>query len=75
MSIPLQQTHPMLVHRTNPDNKPGHIAAQCWHRTNLSYVPPPPWAMLTHDSFATQTDWVLDTGATSHLTFDAGNLE
>ncbi|KAI0505062.1 hypothetical protein KFK09_016019 [Dendrobium nobile] len=56
-------------------NKPGHIAAQCWHRSNLSYTPGPPRAMLTHNPSVSSQDWILDTGATSHLTSEASNLQ
>ncbi|KAM1175312.1 hypothetical protein ACFX19_028331 [Malus domestica] len=63
--------------------KKGHIALECFHRNNFSYQGAPPPASLTamtaqssttangvpnvHD-FASADTWVVDTGATHHMT-------
>ncbi|KAI0501904.1 hypothetical protein KFK09_016849 [Dendrobium nobile] len=59
-------------------NKIGHIASNCWHRCNLSYAPPAttaPRALLAQSSPSTTQSWVLDSGASSHMTSDASNVQ
>ncbi|PKU82537.1 Retrovirus-related Pol polyprotein from transposon TNT 1-94 [Dendrobium catenatum] len=53
--------------------KPGHSAANCWHRGNFSYQANQPQAYIAHDKQPT-ADWFLDSGASSHLTADASQL-
>ncbi|PKU75893.1 hypothetical protein MA16_Dca005940 [Dendrobium catenatum] len=54
--------------------KPGHSAFKCWHRANLQYQPVSSSAFVA--SSASETgDWVLDSGATSHLTSDFTQLQ
>lgn len=53
-------------------NKIGHSAAKCWHRTNLNYVP-----AQTNQAFpaaASNSDWFLDSGASTHFTNDITHL-
>ncbi|PKU70985.1 Retrovirus-related Pol polyprotein from transposon TNT 1-94 [Dendrobium catenatum] len=70
---------------SNPSAKPtcqicgkiGHIALNCWHRCNLKFAPTvtrPPKALLAQTPSSNSHDWVLDTGATSHLTHDGSYL-
>ncbi|PKU77505.1 5'-3' exoribonuclease 2 [Dendrobium catenatum] len=58
--------------------KTGHTAPNCWHRCNLQYVPSTStnsraYYTQTQPS-ANSTEWILDSGATSHLTPDLSNL-
>ncbi|PKU68153.1 5'-3' exoribonuclease 2 [Dendrobium catenatum] len=59
-------------------SKTGHTASNCWYRCNLQYVPSTP---TNQRAYYTQTQpssntsaWILDSGATSHLTPDLSNL-
>ncbi|KAI0523042.1 hypothetical protein KFK09_005432 [Dendrobium nobile] len=57
--------------------KTGHTALNCWHRCNLKYAPTnsrPPRALLANPSTTTNQDWILDSGASAHLTPDASQL-
>ncbi|PKU68330.1 Retrovirus-related Pol polyprotein from transposon TNT 1-94 [Dendrobium catenatum] len=57
--------------------KPGHVAINCWHRCNLNYAPTTsrqPRALLAQPSSTANQDWVLDSGASSHLTLDVSNI-
>ncbi|PKU84686.1 Retrovirus-related Pol polyprotein from transposon TNT 1-94 [Dendrobium catenatum] len=49
--------------------KLGHSAFKCWHRANLQYQPQNPSAFVA-SSASENSDWVLDSGLTSHLTSD-----
>ncbi|KAI0500641.1 hypothetical protein KFK09_018857 [Dendrobium nobile] len=58
--------------------KTGHVALNCWHRCNMQYAPTTSnsnqRAYLTNSSntvTSSVSEWVLDSGATSHLTSDA----
>ncbi|KAI0493654.1 hypothetical protein KFK09_023775 [Dendrobium nobile] len=55
--------------------KSDHVAMYCWHRYNSNYSSPSSSpatkAFLTSSSPLSSTDWVLDSGAISHLTPDA----
>ncbi|KAL0928021.1 hypothetical protein M5K25_002254 [Dendrobium thyrsiflorum] len=58
----------------------GHIALNCWHRCNMQYAPttPNPRAFIstaTSTASSQPTEWILDTGASSHLTSDVHNLQ
>ncbi|PKU86422.1 Retrovirus-related Pol polyprotein from transposon TNT 1-94 [Dendrobium catenatum] len=54
----------------------GHSAINCWHRCNLSYAPPTNQRALTAQQQQAATgDWILDSGASSHLTADINNLQ
>ncbi|PKU83709.1 Retrovirus-related Pol polyprotein from transposon TNT 1-94 [Dendrobium catenatum] len=58
--------------------KPGHIAINCWHRCNFKYAPT---TTRSTQAYTVQTnpnnssEWILDTGATSHLTPDIHNIQ
>ncbi|KAI0524045.1 hypothetical protein KFK09_003409 [Dendrobium nobile] len=57
--------------------KLGHVALNCWHRCNLKYAPTesrPPRALLANPNTATSQEWILDTGASTHLTPDSSHL-
>ncbi|KAI0510738.1 hypothetical protein KFK09_011347 [Dendrobium nobile] len=58
--------------------KRGHSADVCWHRHNANYITPSPQATtgqaLLASSDTTSTDWYLDSGATSHMTYGSDNL-
>ncbi|KAI0488890.1 hypothetical protein KFK09_028729 [Dendrobium nobile] len=57
--------------------KTGHIAINCWHRCNFKFAPTisyQPRAMLAQPTSHPTQDWILDTGATTHLTPDNANL-
>lgn len=47
----------------------------CWHRTNLSYQTSTPQVFLAHDDPPTLVDWFLDSGASTHLTSDASQMQ
>ncbi|KAI0498029.1 hypothetical protein KFK09_021270 [Dendrobium nobile] len=56
--------------------KTGHSALKCWHRCNLSYAPPSnPRALTAQPQHTVTNDWILDSGASSHLTADNHNLQ
>ncbi|PKU87312.1 Retrovirus-related Pol polyprotein from transposon TNT 1-94 [Dendrobium catenatum] len=56
--------------------KTGHTAINCWHRCNLNYAPPSnPKALTVQQQFSTTNDWIVDSGASSHLTADVSNLQ
>ncbi|KAI0523201.1 hypothetical protein KFK09_005595 [Dendrobium nobile] len=57
--------------------KTGHVALNCWHRCNFKYAPTDtrqPRALLATPTTTASQDWVLDTGASAHLTPDANQL-
>ncbi|PKU87466.1 Retrovirus-related Pol polyprotein from transposon TNT 1-94 [Dendrobium catenatum] len=57
--------------------KSDHIALNCWHRNNPKYaptIPLPQRALLSQHNPASTKDWILDSGASSHLTPDLSNL-
>ncbi|KAI0495405.1 hypothetical protein KFK09_021706 [Dendrobium nobile] len=58
--------------------KVGHITLNCWYRCNFKYAPTTsssPRALLSQQSPTPTTDWVLDSGASTHLTSDLTNLQ
>ncbi|PKU78985.1 Retrovirus-related Pol polyprotein from transposon TNT 1-94 [Dendrobium catenatum] len=56
--------------------KTGHTAGNCWHRQNLNYAPPTnSRALSAQQHLADTNDWILDSGASSHLTSDNANLQ
>ncbi|PKU66916.1 Retrovirus-related Pol polyprotein from transposon TNT 1-94 [Dendrobium catenatum] len=59
-------------------SKAGHIAINCWHRLNLKYAPTTtsngPRALLAQPNGPSMQPWILDFGATTHLTSDSKNL-
>ncbi|KAI0523253.1 hypothetical protein KFK09_005647 [Dendrobium nobile] len=56
--------------------KMGHSVINCWHQCNLSYAPPTnPRALTAQQQQAATSDWILDSGASSHLTADVNNLQ
>ncbi|PKU68172.1 Retrovirus-related Pol polyprotein from transposon TNT 1-94 [Dendrobium catenatum] len=56
--------------------KNGHTALNCWHRCNLQYAPPSnPKALTVQQQSASTGDWILDSGASSHLTPDTANFQ
>ncbi|PKU86871.1 Retrovirus-related Pol polyprotein from transposon TNT 1-94 [Dendrobium catenatum] len=70
----------------NDNNRPtcqicgkiGHLAINCWHRCNFKYAPTttsPQRAMLAQPAGPMTQDWVLDTGASTHLTPDNSNIQ
>ncbi|PKU59756.1 Retrovirus-related Pol polyprotein from transposon TNT 1-94 [Dendrobium catenatum] len=57
--------------------KLGHIALNCWHRNNPKYAPTDtrqPRAMFANPAAPVNQDWILDSGASAHLTPDANQL-
>ncbi|PKU78042.1 Retrovirus-related Pol polyprotein from transposon TNT 1-94 [Dendrobium catenatum] len=55
--------------------KIGHIALNCWHRNNYKYAPTvqnAPRALLAQPT--SQQSWILDSGATNHITHDNASL-
>ncbi|PKU67050.1 Retrovirus-related Pol polyprotein from transposon TNT 1-94 [Dendrobium catenatum] len=56
--------------------KIGHSALNCWHRCNLNYAPPSnPKALTVQQQYSSTNDWILDSGASAHLTADASNIQ
>ncbi|PKU82870.1 Retrovirus-related Pol polyprotein from transposon TNT 1-94 [Dendrobium catenatum] len=58
--------------------KPGHIAINCWHRCNFKYAPTntrSTHALNAQTNPTNSSEWILDTGATSHLTPDIHNVQ
>ncbi|PKU73369.1 Retrovirus-related Pol polyprotein from transposon TNT 1-94 [Dendrobium catenatum] len=56
--------------------KTGHSALNCWHIYTQKYAPAPaPKALLAQPSPYGNQDWVLDTGATTHLTPNMNQLQ
>ncbi|KAA8515147.1 hypothetical protein F0562_018326 [Nyssa sinensis] len=58
--------------------KPGHSARKCYHRFDLTYQDPPPsqnkQAFVAANNGGWENDWLVDTGATHHITHDMANL-
>ncbi|PKU69337.1 Retrovirus-related Pol polyprotein from transposon TNT 1-94 [Dendrobium catenatum] len=57
--------------------KIGHIALNCWHRHNPKYAPTDnrqPRALFANPSAQVSQDWILDSGASTHLTPDVNHL-
>ncbi|PKU72458.1 Retrovirus-related Pol polyprotein from transposon TNT 1-94 [Dendrobium catenatum] len=57
--------------------KIGHIALNCWHRNNPKYAPTDtrqPRALFVNPAAPVSQDWILDSGASSHLTPNANQL-
>ncbi|CAL2258842.1 unnamed protein product [Prunus armeniaca] len=60
--------------------KYGHTPIQCYHRGNFSYQGKPPSSNLTamhancSPSSSNEQFWVVDTGATTHMTSDLSQL-
>ncbi|PKU71759.1 Retrovirus-related Pol polyprotein from transposon TNT 1-94 [Dendrobium catenatum] len=58
--------------------KIGHVALNCWHRCNLKYAPTDsrqPRALLAHPTSTSPQDWIVDSGASTHLTPDVQNIQ
>ncbi|PKU78648.1 Retrovirus-related Pol polyprotein from transposon TNT 1-94 [Dendrobium catenatum] len=58
-------------------NKIGHIALNCWHRSNPRFAPTNSRSMnafLAQQNQNSSQDWILDSGASNHLTPDLSNL-
>ncbi|KAI0491471.1 hypothetical protein KFK09_025731 [Dendrobium nobile] len=59
-------------------SKIGHTANNCWHCCNLSYAPPmsaAPRALLAQPNPTAPQTWVLDSGASSHMTSNGTNIQ
>ncbi|PKU62264.1 Retrovirus-related Pol polyprotein from transposon TNT 1-94 [Dendrobium catenatum] len=59
-------------------NKVGHIALNCWHRSNPRFAPTNPRsinALLAQPNQIPSQDWIIDSGASNHLTPDLSNLQ
>ncbi|KAI0524985.1 hypothetical protein KFK09_004375 [Dendrobium nobile] len=57
-------------------SKTGHSALKCWHRHDPAYTEESSKpALFTSSDSNNNTDWFLDSGASSHLTSDASNLQ
>lgn len=55
--------------------KMGHVASECWHCFDDSYVPDERHvAAATHAAYGVDTNWYLDTGATDHITGELDKL-
>ncbi|KAI0522396.1 hypothetical protein KFK09_004775 [Dendrobium nobile] len=57
--------------------KQGHVAIKCWHRCNPNYAPTTshqPRALLAQASSNVNQEWVLDSGASTHITPDVSNI-
>ncbi|PKU68147.1 Retrovirus-related Pol polyprotein from transposon TNT 1-94 [Dendrobium catenatum] len=56
--------------------KRGHSAQDCWHRLNVQYVPSSRTAnrALVAHSDNNESNWFLDSGASTHLTNSLDNL-
>ncbi|PKU66248.1 Retrovirus-related Pol polyprotein from transposon TNT 1-94 [Dendrobium catenatum] len=59
-------------------NKQGHIALNCWHRNNPRFAPTNSRSMsalFAQPNSSQSQDWIIDSGASNHLTPDLGNLQ
>nr|CAD40946.1 OSJNBa0027G07.12 [Oryza sativa Japonica Group] len=56
--------------------KRGHVAAECWHRFDENYVPDDRHvaAAAQASSYAIDTNWYIDSGATNHITSELDKL-
>ncbi|PKU73124.1 Retrovirus-related Pol polyprotein from transposon TNT 1-94 [Dendrobium catenatum] len=81
------QPQPQNTYPSNPQaaikhlcqicGKIGHIALNCWHRSNPKYAPTdtrPPRDLFANPTAPVSQDWILDSGASTHLTPDANQL-
>ncbi|KAI0501744.1 hypothetical protein KFK09_016689 [Dendrobium nobile] len=56
-------------------SKQGHSAVKCWYRHDTNYQEPPQsQALFSPTDGPAQTDWFLDTGASTHLTSNPSHL-
>ncbi|KAI0488584.1 hypothetical protein KFK09_028422 [Dendrobium nobile] len=59
-------------------NKIGHSALNCWHHNNPKFTPTNPRslsALLAQPNSAIHQDWLVDSGASNHLTPDLSNIQ
>ena len=49
-------------------HKRGHVASDCWHRYDDSYVPDEKLGGAATYTYGMDTNWYVDTGATDHIT-------
>nr|AAK55460.1 putative gag-pol polyprotein [Oryza sativa Japonica Group]AAP54977.1 retrotransposon protein, putative, Ty1-copia subclass [Oryza sativa Japonica Group] len=49
-------------------HKRGHVASDCWHRYDDSYVPDEKLGGAATYAYGVDTNWYVDTGATDHIT-------
>ncbi|PKU62451.1 Retrovirus-related Pol polyprotein from transposon TNT 1-94 [Dendrobium catenatum] len=73
---------PSTVNNSRPTcqicGKIGHIAINCWHRCNFKYAPTntrSPQALQAQTIPNNSNEWILDTGASAHLTPDISNVQ
>ncbi|XP_012702929.1 uncharacterized protein LOC101759551 [Setaria italica] len=48
--------------------KKGHLASECWHRYDETYVPDERLVAADMGTYSVDTNWYTDTGATDHVT-------
>ena len=55
--------------------KRGHVAADCWHRYDDSYVPDERHiAAAASYAYGVDSNWYMDSGATDHITGELDKL-
>ncbi|KAI0494689.1 hypothetical protein KFK09_024832 [Dendrobium nobile] len=72
-SAPLNNSRPIC----QICGKTCHIVLNCWHSCNLTYAPTAtitPRALLVQPTTTATQDWILDFGASTHLTPNRQNL-
>ncbi|BAF03797.1 Os01g0123000 [Oryza sativa Japonica Group] len=55
-------------------NKRGHVASDCWHRFDETYVPDEKIGGAATHAYGIDTNWYVDTGATDHITSQLDKL-
>ncbi|XP_050137550.1 uncharacterized protein LOC126613960 [Malus sylvestris] len=76
-----QSQAPAAIPECQICGKKRHIALNCFHRSNYAYQganPPPTLIAMTAQSQSTfnlNQAWIMDTGATHHMTGDINDLE
>jgi hypothetical protein len=54
--------------------KKGHLASDCWHKFDDTYVPDERYAGAVSSSHANDSSWYLNTGDTDHVTEELEKL-
>jgi hypothetical protein len=55
-------------------HKKGHVASDCWHRYDDSYIPEERFGAAANYAYGVDTNWYVNIGATDHITSQLDKL-